>query len=122
MYRDNTTNLFSSIIALMVIIIPISMCSVGVSEATEFEDTITVEKTWTKMQCDGEGSCSERYLVRATSGEVFQITDSLYRAQFRSSDLWSQMSPGETYQIRGDGYRFGCTSSYRRIFSANLVN
>ena len=69
----------------------IVLVSVGVSEATEFEDTITFEKTWTHMQCDGDGNCSEKYLVRSTSGEVFQITDSLYRAQFRSSDIWSDM-------------------------------
>jgi len=95
--------------------------SIGINEATEFEDTITVEKTWTKMKCDGEGSCSEKYLVRATSGEVFQITDSLYRGQFRSSDIWSGMDRGETFKIKGDGYRFGCTSSYRRIYDADLV-
>ena len=99
----------------------IVLVSVGVSEATEFEDTITVEKTWTHMQCDGDGNCSEKYLVRSTSGEVFQITDSLYRAQFRSSDIWSDMDPGETFKIKGDGYRFGCTSSYRRIYSVEVV-
>jgi len=99
----------------------IVLVSVGVSEGTEFEDTITVEKTWTKMQCDGDGSCHDKYLVRATSGEVFQITDSLYRAQFRSSDIWSDMDPGETFKIKGDGYRFGCTSSYRRIYSVEAV-
>lgn len=122
MYRNNSISFTTSIVMLAMIFIPISMCSVGVSEATEFEDVITVEKTWTKMNCSGEGKCYERYLVRASYGEVFEITDSLYRGQFRSSDLWSQMSPGETYRIQGDGYRFGCTSSYRRIYSANLVN
>jgi len=102
--------------ASLFVIGALAFVSIGVNEATEFEDTITIDKTWTKMQCDGEGQCYEKYLVRATSGEVFQITDSLYRAQFRSSDIWSDMDRGETFKIKGDGYRFGCTSSYRRIY------
>ena len=99
----------------------VGTCSIATSEATEFSDTIVVEKTWTKMSCDGDGKCSERYLVRSAGGEVFEGTYSLYRRQFRSSDVWSQMSPGETYDIEGDGYRMGCSSSYRNIYSAQEV-
>lgn len=118
MSRNDNTGLG---LASLFVIGVLAIMSVGVNEATEFEDTITVAKTWTKMQCDGDGNCSEKYLVRATSGEVFQITDSLYRAQFRSSDIWSDMDPGETFKIKGDGYRFGCTSSYRRIYSVEAA-
>ena len=118
MSRNDNTGLG---LASLFVIGALVIISAGVSEAAEFEDTITVEKTWTKMQCDGDGNCSEKYLVRSTSGEVFQITDSLYRAQFRSSDIWSDMDPGETFKIKGDGYRFGCTSSCRRIYSVEAV-
>jgi len=118
MSRNDNTGLG---LASLFVIGVLAIMSVGVNEATEFEDTITVEKTWSKMQCNGKGQCHEKYLVRATSGEVFQITDSLYRAQFRSSDIWSDMDPGETFKIKGDGYRFGCTSSYRRIYSVENI-
>jgi len=118
MSRNTDTGLS---LASLFVIGALAFVSIGIDEATEFEDTITVDKTWTKMQCDGEGMCSEKYLVRSVAGEVFQITDSLYRGQFRSSDIWSGMDPGETFKIKGDGYRFGCTSSYRRIYSVEKI-
>ena len=94
--------------------------SVGVSEATEGEAVIQVDKTWTKTYSNGDG-VREVYLVRSDEGDVYQITDSLYRGNFKSSDIWSQMNSGENYRIRYDGYRLGCTSSYPRIFEAERV-
>ena len=94
--------------------------SVGVNEATEGEAVIQVDKTWTKTYSNGS-NVKELYLVKSDSGNIYQVTDSLYRANFRSSDIWSEMSPGETYRVRFDGFRLGCTSSYPRIFEVEKI-
>lgn len=116
--QNNNSN-WTTLASLGVVITLVGF-SVGVSEATEGEQVIQVDKTWTKAYSDGDG-VRELYLVRSTSGDVYKISDSLYRGNFRSSDIWSQMSPGESYRIRFDGYRMGCTSSYPRIFEAERI-
>ncbi len=118
MLKNNNSE-WATLASLGVVTVLVGL-SVGVSEATEGEEVIQVDKTWTKAYSSGDG-VRELYLVRSTSGDVYKISDSLYRGSFRSSDIWSQMNPGETYRVRYDGYRMGCTSSYPRIFEAEMV-
>jgi len=117
--RSNNNSGWQAMLSLGVVAVFVGF-SVGLSEATEGEAVIQVDKTWTKTYSNG-GGVKEVYLVKSDAGNIYQITDSLYRANFRSSDIWAQMSPGETYRVKFDGFRLGCTSSYPRIFEAERV-
>ena len=118
--RKNKNSEWATLAALGFVVILVGL-SVGVSEATEEELVIQVDKTWTKTYSNGDG-VREIYLVRSNTGDVYKVSDSLYRGNFRSSDIWSEMSPGDSYRVRVDGFRFGCTSSYPRIFEAERLN
>ncbi len=77
---------------------------------TSEEETITVEAKWDKRSGD-----KSKYLVSTTDGQVFQITDSFVNWRFDSSNLYARIKPGETYDIKTQGFRFGLLSDYKNI-------
>lgn len=59
---------------------------------------------------------SARYLVWSDKG-TFEITDTLAYFQFRSSDLYGQLKPGMTVEVKYYGWRNGLLSMYPNIYS-----
>jgi len=55
-----------------------------------------------------------KYLI-FTKQEVFENTDSFWKAKFNSSDVYGQLEPGKTYEAEVYGWRVPFLSWYRNI-------
>jgi len=55
-----------------------------------------------------------KYLI-FTKQEVFENTDSFWKAKFNSSDVYGQIEPGKTYEAEVYGWRVPFLSWYRNI-------
>jgi len=73
-------------------------------------ETITIKEKWVKYSGD-----DAKYLISSEDGQVFQITDSILKWRFDSSNLYAYLEQGETYNIDTQGWRFGFLSSYKNI-------
>ncbi len=80
---------------------------------TDGVTTITVEETFIVRN---GASAPDEMLVRTTDGDLYKVDDTLLRWEFRSSDLWSAMKPGETWRVEHFGWRVGFMSWYPQIF------
>jgi hypothetical protein len=79
-----------------------------------YSDTkITIKNKWVDVQ-DKEG----KYLIGATSGEVFIISDTLINWRYDSSTLYNSLEVGMTCHLRTSGWRFPLFSNYRNILKA----
>lgn len=57
-----------------------------------------------------------------TNDETFEVKDVPFAFQFTSSDLWGKLdSKGSMFRVRVYGIRFGPSSTYRTIISADRV-
>lgn len=73
-------------------------------------ETITIKEKWVKYS--GEDA---KYLVSSEGGQVFQITDSVIKWRFDSSNLYADLDEGDTYNINTQGWRFAVFSDYKNI-------
>ena len=78
----------------------------------------TVIATVTDKQVRGE---SGTYYVY-TDEEVFVVKDSPFYFRWDSSDDWSLIEIGETYEFDVTGYRIPILSKYRNIIDYELVD
>lgn len=76
-------------------------------------ETITIKDKWVKQNRD-----SGKYLISSTDGQVFEITDSIIKGRFDSSNLYAELQPGQTCNIETQGWRFGFHSDYKNIIKA----
>jgi len=105
-----------SIIILTVIVVVILVFVVGYSikyAFTEGHETITIQEKWVKYKGN-----DAKYLVSATDGQVFEITDSLVHTRWDSSNLYARLKVGEICKIKTQGFRFGFFSDYKNIIIA----
>lgn len=79
-------------------------------------ETITIKDKWAKY--DGDDA---KYLVSSEDGQVFEITDSLFKWRFDSSNLYATLDEGETYRIKTQGWRLGIMSDYKNILEVELI-
>jgi uncharacterized protein (UPF0333 family) len=104
-------------ILLLIIVIAILMITYPISYAfTSGEETITVKDKWVKYH----GS-DAKYLVSSEDGQVFEITDSIIRWRFDSSNLYADIDIGNSYSIKTQGWRFAFMSDYKNIIKAEAV-
>lgn len=80
------------------------------------KDSVTA--TVTDKQVRGE---SGTYYVY-TDEEVFVVKDSPFYFRWDSSDDWSMLEIGETYEFDVTGYRIPILSKYRNIIDYELVD
>lgn len=68
---------------------------------------------------------SSKYLVycETESGQsaVYEISDSLLRFRFNSSDVYASIKPGKTYEFTTRGYRIPALSWYPNIYEYEEV-
>lgn len=53
---------------------------------------------------------------------IFENTDTLLRGKFNSSNIYSKLKVGNTYEITVVGYRIPLISCYENIIKVNEVN
>ena len=85
----------------------------------------TVIATVTDKEVKRAGEDSDKYLVytELDNGEVavYEITDSLLKGRFDSSDLYAKIEIGETYKLTICGKRIHFLSMYPNIYSAEII-
>jgi hypothetical protein len=92
-------------------------CQVVYNFGTTKTKTITVEETF---MLKGHNE-PDQMIVRSTNGDLYTVDDSLLRWEFRSTDLWSAMEPGETWEVSHFGFRIGFFSSFPQIFEGREI-
>ena len=113
----NKKGSFMCIIWIFVIAIVIGASAYGMIYAfTTGNETITIKEKWVKFQ--GEDA---KYLVSSEDGQVFQITDSIVKLRFDSSNTYASIDEGETYKINTQGWRFAFLSDYKNTLEVELV-
>ena len=108
-YKGNYLSLILSAIVVIGLIIFAIVCALN-------KDSVTA--TVTDKQVRGE---SGTYYVY-TDEEVFVMKDSPFYFRWDSSDDWSILEIGETYEFDVTGYRIPILSRYRNIIDYELVD
>lgn len=62
-----------------------------------------------------------KYLISSSTGEVFEITDTMVFWRYDSSDLYFNMKEGHTYKCTVAGWRIPFFTMYRNILTAEEV-
>ena len=102
---------------LLIIVIAVLLITYPVSYAfTSGEETITIKDKWVKYHGN-----DAKYLVSSEDGQVFEITDSIIRWRFDSSNLYADIDVGNSYDIETQGWRFAFMSDYKNILEAEIV-
>ena len=81
---------------------------------TTGEEEITIKEKWVKYS--GEDA---KYLVSTENDQVFQITDTLIKWRFDSSNLYAQLEEGDVCTVKTQGWRLGIASDYKNILEAD---
>jgi|DEB0MinimDraft_6_1074348.scaffolds.fasta_scaffold40764_4 hypothetical protein len=83
---------------------------------TKNEDAYKVKKT--ERVCRSSNNCY--YLVYTDKG-VLKNSDSILNLKFNSSDMHSELDPGNVYNLKTVGIRAGVLSSYPNIIKIYKV-
>lgn len=79
------------------------------------EVTTTVTDKWVKNNGD-----SGKYLISTDEG-VYEVTDSLWKMRFDSSDVYAGIEVGETYTFEIAGVRSPFFSLYPNIYEVQVT-
>ncbi len=112
--RSSTKRIIGVVVAvLLVIFVAMPLCSSYFSTKTY---TVTVTDKDVK-----NSSYDSKYLVftKLENGEtkVFSVEDSLFKWRWNSSDVYADISVGETYEIEVIGWRIPFLSEYENIMT-----
>jgi len=83
---------------------------------TEHDVNVTVKEKWVKYQ-GGDA----KYLVSDTNGNIYEITDSLWKWKWNSSDQYAEMQTGQNYTIGLFGKRVPFFSAYPDVITVKPV-
>jgi len=78
------------------------------------EERITIDEKWVKY--DGDDA---KYLISSTNDQVFEITDTIIKWRFDSSNLYARLDTGQICNIKTQGWRFPFFSDYKNILEAD---
>lgn len=108
---------YKNVITTLIIIGGLGGCQAAYNFGTTKTKTITVEEAF---MLKGHNE-PDQMLIRSTDGDLYSVDDSLVRWEFRSADLWSDMAPGETWEVSHFGWRIGFFSSFPQIFKGQEI-
>lgn len=79
------------------------------------KETITAKVTHKENLVRTKGEKVETFYLIFTDGGTFELSDELIFCNFRSSDWFGDIQPGETYEFDVVGWRSGFLSMYQNI-------
>jgi len=103
----------------LLLLLLIGGCNAYYVYGTAFTETVTVEERFVRLR--GGDSGGQVYMVTATDGRSFEVSDSTLRWHFRSTDVWTSMREGGTYRIHGYGWRMPFFSTFPNIYKAEAA-
>tara|TARA_Y100000389_G_C17346530_1_gene456137 strand:+ start:187 stop:582 length:396 start_codon:yes stop_codon:yes gene_type:complete len=101
------------IIGVFIIIIPMIIQFFIYPLITVFEKTIIIKKKYTRTR----GSYGDSYFIVDNSNTIYQVNNLLYKFDFNRAEDWNSLEDGETYKIKGYGFRVGFLDMYPTITS-----
>ena len=104
-----------TIIAIVIVIGLVLLPSI-LKVCNKQETVVTVTDKGVKRK----GSSDDKYLIY-TDVTTYEITDSLLKWRWNSSDLYGSIQVGKTYKIETGGYRIDILSMYQNIYKATEV-
>ncbi len=104
---------------IAVIVVPV----INFSNDHKYTVTITDKERVTTQS--GKDNISSKYLIYSEDEDgktyVFEDTDTLFRWKFNSSDVYSALKEGETYELTVIGFRVHIFSWYENIIDFKVV-
>ena len=71
--------------------------------STRFTKRITVQRTYTSLESESRNSIRTTYHVVATSGHVYDVSNSFWLWSWGAADKWAALQKGKTYTVSGYG-------------------
>ncbi len=81
---------------------------------SSFERKLTVAKKYTAI--DGVRYACTQYIIEATDGNIYQVNNVWWLADFNKEEDWHNMNVGQTYRVKGWGYRVPLFDMYPNIY------
>lgn len=84
------------------------------------ERTVTTTVTDKGIKRSTGENASDKYLIYTDDG-TYEITDSLLKWRWNSSDLYGAIEIGETYELTVAGFRIPLLSFYPNVYEARKI-
>ncbi len=121
-HKGETLTILILILAAITIVFSIVCGVLSVINKISNERTVIALVTGKEVKRADENS--DKYLIYTESEngeiEVYEITDSLFKGRFDSSDLYAKIKVGETYKFTICGKRYRFLSMYPNVYSAEV--
>jgi len=108
--RKNSSCLLGAIVAAVALLIA-AVAGWHYEYGTQHRVTFTIKS----LDDQANGSNGHKYLIFTTDGRVYEDTDSWLHGKTDSSNIWAQLSVGQTWDCPVYGYRNTLFSSYPDI-------
>lgn len=114
-------SVYNVVSALIILICLVVICIRPIDKVCDIRnETVTVTDKNIK-----NSSKESKYLIYCEDIDgntvVYEITDSLLRGRFNSSDIYAQISVGKTYEFTVGGSRSGFFSWYPNIYEYKVI-
>lgn len=103
-------NMYKYIAIILIVIILSVIFEVG----SGFEKEITISKKYTML--NGVRYLTTRYMVTATDGSIYQVSNVWWLADFNNVEDWNNMDVGKTYRVKGWGYRIPLFNVFPNVY------
>lgn len=81
---------------------------------TSFEKTITIKER-------PPLGVEQNKRVKSLDGDWYMVADNVYQLKFRSFDTWGDLEEGQTYKVKGYGWRVGFFSMFPNIVDIEKI-
>jgi hypothetical protein len=99
------------IIIIILFIIPVVMYHIS-----KFEKVITIRNKYTRYRRRGSN-----YNIVDTDGHIYQVDNLWFKGDFNRSNDYVALTIGNTYKVKGYGYRIGLLNAYQKIYAFEEV-
>lgn len=89
--------------------------------STRFTQRITVQRTYTSLESDSR-NIQTTYHVVATSGHVYDVSNSIWLWSWGAADKWAALQQGKTYTVSGYGKSFSMVDMHPQITSVSGIS
>lgn len=108
-------NRFTIVIIVLVLFLILTMIF---QLGSAFEKEIKIAKKYTTI--GGVRYPVTYYMIVTTDGAIYQVSNVWWRADFNNAEDWNNMNIGNTYRVKGWGYRIPFFGMYPNIYK--IVN
>lgn len=95
---------------VVIVLVIVGILGWHMEYGTQHDVTFTISK-----MDDQAGSNGHKYLIFTTANQVYEDSDSWLHGKTDSSQIWAEMSPGQTWTCPVYGFRSFWASSYPDI-------